>query len=219
LPYGFLKGQVSAGPHLQWKKQHNHEIQYHLHFSILVDGNPWEVAVNVGTNDDDDLLMYKLVFDFHHPLTQTLAAAASGQNVLTGQSASPGLDFVRDPGIFQETSDWTHSEKMDGSDAVQPVASMKRLLSQAFASGWTVYVFGRFFDDGDGVHDVHMNQGSSGEHFFNDGAEPRPPHWDGNDVWQDGALFVDRGEQGFAAYFARFTKQSTDTDQRGNPKP
>jgi hypothetical protein len=37
-----------------------HETQYHLHFSLLVDGDNWDVAVNVGTSDADDLLKFKL---------------------------------------------------------------------------------------------------------------------------------------------------------------
>jgi hypothetical protein len=28
-----------------------HETRYHLHFSLLVEGASWDVAVNVGTND------------------------------------------------------------------------------------------------------------------------------------------------------------------------
>jgi hypothetical protein len=37
-----------------------------------VDGTKWDVAVNVGTNDADDLLKYKLIYDFHHPIIDTL---------------------------------------------------------------------------------------------------------------------------------------------------
>ena len=37
-------------------------------FDVLVDGATWDVAINVGTNDDDDLLKYKLVYDFRHSL-------------------------------------------------------------------------------------------------------------------------------------------------------
>jgi len=32
-----------------------------------------DVAINVGTNDADDLLKYKLIFDFRHSIIQTLA--------------------------------------------------------------------------------------------------------------------------------------------------
>ena len=105
---------------------------------------------------------------------------------------------------------------MDGTDQTEPAATMKRVLWRAYDTGWIVYACGRFYDERDGAHDIHMNQGSTGETYRNNGGDP-PPHWDGNDVWQDGALIVDRGQQAFAAYFARFTQQVTPTDARGNP--
>lgn len=215
LPYGFLKGRVIKAPHLQ-SRPHKNEIQYHLHVSIEVDGAPWNVAINVGTNDDDDSLLFRFVFDIHHPVVETLKAASPGPTDLTGQSALPALDFQRSD-ILKNTGDWRRSGPMDGTDQTDPAATMTRLLRGAQDSGWTVYAFGRFYSDGNGVHDIHMNQGSVGEAYHNNGGDP-PPHWDGNDVWQDGAIFVDRGSQGFAAYFARFTQQVTPTDERGNPQ-
>lgn len=214
LPYGFLKGRVLKGPHLQ-SKPHHKEIQYHLHVSIEIDGAPWDVAINVGTSDDDDSLQYKFAFDFHHPVVETLKAATAGQSDLTGRKALPALDFLRSD-VLSGTGDWRRSDPMDGTDHVEPAATMSRLLWRAHDAGWTVYAFGRFYDDGDGAHDIHMNQGSTGDAYRNDGVEP-PPHWDGNDIWQDGALIIDRGQQGLAAYFARFTQQVTPTDDRGNP--
>lgn len=50
---------------------------------------------------------------------------------------------------------------MDGSYFAQPAASLKRLLDRAHAEGLTVVVFGRIYKDGEGVHDIHMNQGST----------------------------------------------------------
>jgi len=214
LPYGFLKGRVIKGPHLQ-SKPHRNEIQYHMHVSIEIDVAPWDVAINVGTNDDDDSLQYKFVFDFHHSIVETLKTAAAGQSDLTGRATLPALDFQRSD-VLAGTGDWRRGDPVDGTDQAEPAATMKRLLWRAHDAGWTVYAFGRFYDDGNGSHDIHMNQGSTGEAFRNNGGDP-PPHWDGNDVWQDGALIVDRGQQGFIAYFARFTQQLTPTDDQGNP--
>jgi uncharacterized protein YukJ len=217
LPYGFLKGQIASDVWLKPSRGPS-ETQYHLHFSIKIGGQPWDVALNVGTDDDDDSLQYKLVFDFHHPITATLASSEAGQNDLTGQSALPALDFQRSD-ILTNTGDWRRSDPMDGSDAPEPVASVKRLLSQASSGGSTIYVFGRFYKGGDlGIHDIHMNQGSTGNHFRNPGGDP-PHRSDGNDIWQDGGLIVDRAEQGFSAFFARFTQQVTPTDNLGNPAP
>jgi hypothetical protein len=94
LKYGFAKATIISNPTLKGSRL-AHETQYHLHFSLLVDAANWDVAVNVGTNDDDDLLKYKLVNDFRHPIISTLAAAVAGSQDLTGTRTLPALDFLR----------------------------------------------------------------------------------------------------------------------------
>ena len=76
LVYGFVKTKVTSEPKMK-PSRHGHETQFHLHCNLDVDGDRWDVAINVGTNDADDLLKYKLVFDFRHPVIQTLAAAVA----------------------------------------------------------------------------------------------------------------------------------------------
>jgi uncharacterized protein YukJ len=181
---------------------------------MLVDGANWDVAVNVGTNDDDDLLKYKLVLDFRHPIIQTLAATDAGSQDLTGQSALPALDFLRS-NLLQNTGKWRDSDVMDGSEDAQPTASLSRLLSKAHKQNFDVYVFGRFYNTGDGIHDVHLNQGSTKGFIHKPGNDSN----DHNDVWQDGGLMVDSGEPEWAAYFAAFNQQLVPTDDLGNPKP
>jgi len=104
---------------------------------------------------------------------------------------------------------------MDGSDQVEPVASLQRLLLRAQQSGLDVYVFGRFYSEGDGMHDVHMNQGSTGGFVHHAGDDAN----DHNDIWQDGALLVDLGDPEWALYVAAFDKQYVPTDDLGNPTP
>jgi hypothetical protein len=128
-------------------------------------GGNWDVAVNVGTNDADDLLKYKFAFDFRHTVIQTLAAAPAGSHELTGQAAFPALDFMRSD-LLANTGSWHDSDVMDGSDFPEPAASLKRLLSKARQQDFDVYVFGRFFSEGDGIHDTHMNQGSTRSFIF-----------------------------------------------------
>src|SRR5262249_32298174 len=65
-----------------------------------------------------------------------------------------------------------------------------------------------------GIHDVHMNQGSSGS-FLNNG---RDDHNDHNEIWQDGAVIVDFGQPECSAYFTAFTQQMVPTDDLGNPE-
>jgi uncharacterized protein YukJ len=214
LPYGFVKAKLTSAPFLKGTHRRQ-ETQYHLRFSLSVDGAAWDVAVNVGTNDADDLLKYKLVYDFRHPIIQTLASAASSAaQALTDTEKLPALDFIRSD-LLDNTGAWRDSDVMDGSDVVEPAASLKRLLTRAHQNNLDVYVFGRFYREGDGIHDTHMNQGSTGS-FIHRGGDDSNDH---NDVWQDGALLVDVGEQEWAAYFAAFDQQLVPTDDLGNPQP
>ena len=143
LPYGFAKATVAGAPRLT-RKRMRRETQYHAHVPLDVGGAEWDVAVNVGTDDADDLLTYKLVFDYHHPLVEQLAAAAPGKTDLTGETRLPALDFLRSD-ILDETGAWRRSDPMDGSLHPEPVASIMRLLSAARDAGSAVYVFGRFY--------------------------------------------------------------------------
>jgi uncharacterized protein YukJ len=213
LAYGFAKAKIVSEPVLK-PSRHSHEIQYHLHFNLLVERADWDIAVNVGTNDADDLLKYKLAFDFRHPVIQTLAAAPAGSHDLTGQAALPALDFLRSD-LLADTGRWRDSDVMDGSDFPEPSASLKRLLSKARQQDFDVYVFGRFYREGDGIHDTHMNQGSTKGFVHRPGDDSN----DHNAVWQDGAVIVDVGEQEWAAYFAAFNQQLVPTDSLGNPLP
>jgi uncharacterized protein YukJ len=194
------------------------ETQYHLHATLQV-ANPgggttnWDTAVNVGTNDSDDLLRFKLVYDFHHPIRNALTAAAPGPHELTDTHKLPALDFLRTD-VLAGTGPWRDSDVMDGSEQREPYASLKALLSKAKDAGWDVYVFGRLYDPPEhGLHDVHMNQGSRG-HYLN---TPGSSNKERNQTWQDGAVLVDTGTPEWAAYFTAFTQQYVPTDDLGNP--
>ena len=82
LNYGFLKCRIVSDPRLKPTHRRN-EIQYHLHIRCSApsqDGNDiWDTAINVGTNDADDLLRYKLAFDYRHPILSNLRDAQIGR--------------------------------------------------------------------------------------------------------------------------------------------
>jgi hypothetical protein len=216
LQYGFVKCKVKSNPRLKPSRLRN-ETQYHVHATLEVasggGSREWDSAINVGTDDADDLLKYRLVFDFHHALRSMLAAAEAGFHDLTVTKDLPALDFLRSD-LLAGTGRWRESDVMDGSDGAEPAASIMRLLRRARQDGLDVYVFGRTYKGGDlGIHDVHMNQGSSGR-FANNGRDDRNDH---NDVWQDGAVLVDMGDGRWAGYFTAFTQQDVPTEDLGNP--
>jgi uncharacterized protein YukJ len=216
IRYGFVKCKVS-GSHMKPSfNKKTKETQYHLHAALQLgksrNSETWDSAINVGTDDSDDLLRYKLAFDFHHSIVDTLSAADYGFTNLTDKLALPSLDFLRSD-ILAETGPWRDSDVMDGSLNSAPVDKLKALLDKAHSLDLDVYIFGREYNTNDGIHDVHMNQGSTGS-FINTGAGDRGDH---NRTWEDGAVFVDLGEGKWAAYFTAFTQQMVPTDQLGNP--
>ncbi|WP_323121009.1 DUF2278 family protein [Burkholderia alba] len=214
LDYGFAKAKVKQIVGLR-SVGRGSEIQYHVHLTLALPTGDWDVAINVGTNDADDLLTYKLVYDFQHPVTQTLAQAAEGYTDLTNRDALPALDFMRSD-ILNGTGAWRPSDVMDGSEQPEPIPSVMRLVTAAQQQGLDLYVFGRRYAEGNGIHDTHMNQGSTGVHFQHRAGDDGNDH---NDVWQDGALLVDLGGAQWAAYFAAFEQQAVPTDSLGNPLP
>jgi hypothetical protein len=65
----------------------------------------------------------------------------------------------------------------------QPPANLSALLAKAFHGQNDVYVSGRFYGEGNGVHGVRMNQGSRGRYIHRPG-EDGNGH---NDIWRYGA--------------------------------
>jgi hypothetical protein len=58
-----MQCKIASAPNLQ-SSRHKNEIQYNLHAAGAVPGagasiEQWDTAINVSTNDSDDLLPYK----------------------------------------------------------------------------------------------------------------------------------------------------------------
>jgi uncharacterized protein YukJ len=228
LQYGFFKAHVTSAPAMRSKYiSEQQETQYHMHVTLQAldsQGNPitpWDCAINVGTDDAGDLLRYRLIQNFSHPICATLKAAAQGYTDLTGQHALPALDFLRTDiltwgtgtGTWQD-SDVMNNGVMSSTTTFQPVASLEAAFDQAVKTNAHVYAFGRTYTGGDaGIHDIHMNQGSTGRHFLNEGNDDT----DHNDAWQDGAILINYPDGTWTAYFTAFTQQIVPTDDAGNP--
>ena len=218
--YGVLKARIVADPWLQPTPQRNStERQYHVRATLqttAADGTAqtWDSATNVGTSRATDLLVYLLGSDFAHPVLAQLQNAPEGFQDLTGTDALPALDFLRSD-ILAHTGPWQQTTPLDGSTTVEPVATILRLLGDAKANDGTVYLFGHRYADGSlGIHDIHMNQGSTG-HYTDAGRSPN----EHNAIWQDGGLLVDLGQAQWAFFFSAFTQQGVPTDGNGNPTP
>jgi uncharacterized protein YukJ len=70
-----------------------------------------------------------------------------------------------------------------------------------------IYIFGAHYQQGLGVHDVHMNQG-----------DPAGSQWWSTDgIWQDGAVLLERPDATVFGWQVKFNSQSLKTDLDGHP--
>jgi uncharacterized protein YukJ len=207
--YGVLKGRVTAvatefaadGPHYDVR--------------IETPEASFRIAVNVQARQPPSDLLYLIDDDFRHPITERLVSLAPGFREINRPADGPALDYVRGalfdrrrlqplpPDVPGPDNDL--NERLDGHVRLalrDPDAEV-----YAFGERWGPerrrpdQVFG--FLPGNGIHDIHMNQGN---------AEP----WlADNGVWQDGGLLLRLAAAGrWVGIFLAFQSQVWETDDR-----
>jgi uncharacterized protein YukJ len=187
------------------------------HYQIHVRGGGVEfrVAVNVLSKQHPSELLYLADEAFAHPVVHELAGVGDGFTLLSSTPGGLALDFIR-ANLF----DWTMmrpvpatapgpdndlADKLD--HFVERAAADPAARMYAFGQRWGPEaatrdkVFG--FLPGNGVHDIHMNQGNSQQFRGDDG------------VWQDGGLLLHYPAQDqWVAIFLAFQSQAWHTDDQ-----
>lgn len=176
-------------------------------------GTHYRAAVNVMSQERPSELLYLVDDDFQHPVTAHLEGLASGWNTLPPGPGGPNLDFVRgnlfDPAKMRPLPPDVEGADNDLADlldhyvrrAVGDPAARMYVFGERFGPEPTVRdkIFG--FLPGNGVHDIHMNQGNSARFQDDDG------------VWQDGGLLIHFPAQSrWVGVFLAFQSQAWHTD-------
>jgi uncharacterized protein YukJ len=182
------------------------------HYQIrLADGvgATYRAAVNVLSQESPSELLYLVDDDLKHPITGTLAGLTPGWHALGPRG---GLDFIRG-NLFKRADMRALPPDVTGPDNdladvldhyVQRAIAEPDALVYTFGEPWGPEsardkVFG--FRPGNGVHDIHMNQGNSARFRGDDG------------VWQDGGLLLHfPGESRWVGIFLAFQSQAWHTD-------
>jgi uncharacterized protein YukJ len=193
------------------------------HYQIRVRGGgaDYRVAVNVLSQQAPSELLYLADETFRHPLVQDLPDLPDGFSPLAGGPGGLALDFIRgnlfDRTLLQAVPATAPGPDNDLADKLDHF--VRRAVGDADAR---VYAFGQRwgpepgtpdkvfgFSPGNGVHDIHMNQGNSGRFRGDDG------------VWQDGGLLLHFPAQDqWVAIFLAFQSQAWHTDdQTGHTIP
>ena len=209
--YGVLKGTVTG---------HKRDADDD-HYQVLVAAGSlmYRVAVNVKSSAPNSPSTLLFLAQTRLPLafTARLQTLSRGYTKLASRAGGPALDYVRN-GWFKPQAMKTVPPDAPGVDndlKDKMEAAVTRALKEA---GSVVYAFGERwgpelarkdqyfkFLPGNGIHDIHMNQGNDGKYRADNG------------VYQDGALvFQFPGDKWLAFYFA-FQSQSFNTDGQGHP--
>jgi uncharacterized protein YukJ len=185
------------------------------HYQIRADavGVQYRLAVNVMSQLAPSELLYLVNDDLRHPVTAALAGLPAGWHSLPRQPGGPNLDFIRgnlfDPGHMRPLPFDVSGPDNDLADLldhyVQRAVGDETAQVYAFGERWGPEsdtpdkIFG--FRPGNGVHDIHMNQGNVGRFRADDG------------VWQDGGLLIHfAGESRWVGIFLAFQSQAWHTD-------
>ncbi len=201
--YSVLKGVPLSG------KLSSNAIPHYL-IDVDVNGATWEIAFNVESSDGSEVL-YLLNENFLPPDPAALEALPVGVTPLAGLDANPAIDYQRSlvnssPLVtLQEMTLLPRPGQATATDLQNAVVSF---LNQAVADkNGTVYAFGSEYTTGNGIHNLHMNQGNPAGRFERD-----------NGIWQDGMLiFQMPATPAWVAVFIAFQSESWTTDSNGNP--
>ena len=212
--YGVLKGRASG---------RLMATPANAHYQVLLEaGNiKHRIAINVKSSVSPPEVLFYMDEDFKHPITDQLL----NQNLTDGFTklpSAPGglaLDFIR--GNLFSTSEMKPipfnlpgadndlNEKLDFY--IQKAINDQNSIVFAFGEKWGPEegIKDKYFDflPGNGIHDIHMNQGNTGS-FKKD-----------NGPYQDGGMFIYfPALNKWVAIFIAFQVQAWHTDDvNGNP--
>ncbi len=203
--YGVLKGKA-----IETKKGTGNTP----HFQILVSDDRllFRIAVNVESQEPPSDVLYFVDENFHHPVIDLLAPLPMGYHPVEKEAGGMALDFIRG-NLFDASRMVALPHNIPGEDNDLNELVQKYVAKAIAMESSEIYAFGerwgpedvrdKFFGfiPGNGIHDIHMNQGSSDRFMKYDG------------VWQDGCLIIHLPDENkWIGIFLAFQSQCFHTD-------
>ena len=201
--YGAVKGRV-----IDIYGERRDDKSPHFYVTLSGGQREWRIAINVKSRRWPSEVAFLRLAPFTHSLTWRLEALSEGLTPMNrrGERRSNGLDYLHDNFFrLSEMVALPHHRPGRNNDLID---ILYHDMAQARAEGWQAVAFGEPFNDRArrGLHNVHMNQGSTGR------------YWGTNGRFQDGALFLQAPEAGWIGYFWAFQSQASRTHtQTGHP--
>ncbi|MEX8505234.1 DUF2278 family protein [Leptothrix ochracea] len=209
--YGVIKG--TAIGHLRDADDDHYQIM------LRAAGVMHRVAVNVRSSAPNapSTVLFRCTTVLPASFTTALQALPAGAKKLPHKAGGLAIDYLRSdfvsPKLMRPLAPDVPGANNDLKDQLE-TATLKAMAQP----GAMVYAFGAkwgpekgkpdtyfHFTPGNGIHDIHMNQGNSGSFAADNGP------------WQDGALILEYPGNKWSAFFFAFQSQSFKTDATGNP--
>lgn len=203
--YGVLKGKA-----IETKKGTGNTP----HFQILVSDDRllFRIAVNVESQEPPSDVLYFVDENFTHPVIDLLAPLPMGYHPVEKKPGELAIDFIRG-NLFDASRMVPLPHNIPGEDNDLNELVQKYVAKAIAMESSEIYAFGerwgpedvrdKFFGfiPGNGIHDIHMNQGSSDRFMKYDG------------VWQDGCLIIHLPDENkWIGIFLAFQSQCFHTD-------
>jgi uncharacterized protein YukJ len=185
----------------------------HPHFQVKIsDDDLFRIAIDVKSQEEPSTVLYYADDDYNHPILKDLVTLSFGFQELESQPGGMALDFIRG-NLFDTSKMKPLPYNIPGPDGdlndifhkyAEKAISMENSEIYAFGQRWGPEnkrdpYFG--FTPGNGIHDIHMNQGND-------------DNWENDDgTWQDGGIiFHYPDENRWVAVFLAFQSQCFHTD-------
>jgi uncharacterized protein YukJ len=207
--YGVLVGRIVDAQ----REDDDDSPHYQVH--VRAAGIDYRIAVNVKSQASPSELLFLVDEDFQHVVTDRLSALSDGFTLLPRQPGGAAFDYIR-ANLFDRRDMRTLPHDLPGpdndlSDRLAHFIDRARHDADAriFAlgerwgpeSGNRDKIFG--FQPGNGVHDIHMNQGNVAPFTGDDG------------VWQDGGVLLHfPSTNQWIGIFLAFQSQAWHTDDQ-----
>ena len=207
--YGVVKGTIVG--HLRDASDDHYQILTQAGDTIF------RIAINVksAAPHAPSTLLYEAVEQLPVGFTDSLQALSVGCTAVASQPNTLAVDFLRSGFVDVPHMQVVPTDQSGGLNNLKD--TLETIVTDAMSEvGSLVYAFGSrwgpedkddqyfHFVPGNGIHDIHMNQGNGGNYVKDNG------------TYQDGCLIIGRPNNRWHAVFLAFQSQSIPTDDHGN---
>lgn len=205
--YGVLKGNVI------------NSMMGDEHYQVLIKdekNTEYRIAINVKSQEYPSEVLYLISEDFKSENITQLPKLKSGFTKINHNVPPIALDYIRE-NLFDPSKMIPLASKVTGLDN-DLNEKIEHYIKEAIETDAILYAFGQKwgpeentpdnyfqFIPGNGIHDIHMNQGNT-------------TNWKkDNGIWQDGGILIYfENTKKWLGIFLAFQSQVFSTDNKGN---